>query len=211
VQPDRLPVLMCSGIYILLGASSEMARRRETQGLYYITHINDLPSILDRGILCHERIEAEGIPFEPIYDRDIVASRRQRDVPDGRSLWKFANLFFQPRNPMLFRVALVEDRLEQIAVLGLGPNILDELDLFVSLGNAASPQSDIVPAAAARKSMPEILRWADNEFWTREVYASTDAPRGRHVLLEDADTNCQRQHSAGNGKGSCFESKVSVP
>ncbi|MCD6540215.1 MAG: DUF4433 domain-containing protein, partial [Candidatus Omnitrophica bacterium] len=48
------------------------------RGLYYITHINNLSSILKRGILCHRKIEDEKISFTPIYDAEIVATRREK-------------------------------------------------------------------------------------------------------------------------------------
>ena len=84
--------------------------------LFYITHIKNLPSILTRGILSHGQVEEEGVPYEPIYDEDIVKGRRERHTPDGRSLWSFANLFFQPRNAMLYRV-LLSRRVEDVVVL----------------------------------------------------------------------------------------------
>jgi len=143
--------------------------RRSVQQLYYITHLANLPSILDRGILSHQRIEDEGIPFVPVYDAAIVGNRRSRTVGDGRNLWQFANLYFQPRNPMLFRVALVEGRLQDIVVLGVDRDVLNSLAGYISLGNAASQQSEILPLAEGQKAIPEILKWSDNEFWTQEV------------------------------------------
>ena len=79
-------------------------KRPQITGLYYITHINNVPSILEHGILSHERVLAEKIPYIHIYAEEIVANRREKQTPDGRSLWKFANLYFQPRNPMLYCV-----------------------------------------------------------------------------------------------------------
>ena len=37
------------------------------KSLYYITHIDNLPSIFKRGILSHERIEAESGQFIPMF------------------------------------------------------------------------------------------------------------------------------------------------
>ncbi|MBM3118163.1 MAG: DUF4433 domain-containing protein [Chloroflexi bacterium] len=36
-------------------------RYPRAKGLYYITHINNVPSILKSGILSHERVEKENI------------------------------------------------------------------------------------------------------------------------------------------------------
>ena len=73
--------------------------------LYYITHIDNLGSILDKGIFCHKRIIEEKIKFTPIYDAKIVENRKNIKTPDNRSLWDFTNLYFQPRNAMLYLVA----------------------------------------------------------------------------------------------------------
>ena len=54
--------------------------------LYYITHIDNLPSILSRGVYSHEKIEAEGVHSTHIYDADIVNRRNQITAPDKRSL-----------------------------------------------------------------------------------------------------------------------------
>ena len=36
----------------------------------------------------------------------ISVKKAHISVPDGRSLWSFTNLYLQPRNPMLYRVAV---------------------------------------------------------------------------------------------------------
>ena len=74
------------------------------RGLYYITHIDNLTSILERGILSHSLVEKNKIEYTAIYDKEIIEKRYDITTPDGRSLWDFANLYFQPRNAMLYRV-----------------------------------------------------------------------------------------------------------
>ena len=118
---------------------------KSSKYLYYITHIDNIKSILEHGILCHEIIEKENISFTPIYDAQIVSNRRDIKTPDNRSLWKFANLYFQPRNPMLFRVKSEKsvDVIVIIAVLRKG--IINRNDIFIANGNAAHSKSDISP------------------------------------------------------------------
>lgn len=140
-------------------------RRGRIKGLYYVTHIDNVPSILRRGILCHDRIDKEGVPFTRIYDAEIVASRRGRHVPDGRSLWEFANLYFQPRNAMLYRV-LRERSANDVVVLEVQTTVLNRPDIFITTGNAASPLSDILPGPEARKRIPEIKAATDKTWWT---------------------------------------------
>jgi O-acetyl-ADP-ribose deacetylase (regulator of RNase III) len=135
------------------------------RGLFYITHTDNLPSILRHGIFCHERIEREGIQFTPIYDKTIVAGRRERKVPDGRSLWSFANLFFQPRNAMLYRV-LLEKSSEEIAILCVSPTLLNRDDIYIALGGAGSDRSPIVSRNDGLRQIPKLKKYIDREWWS---------------------------------------------
>lgn len=47
-------------------------QKMDVRALYYITHIDNLPYILERGILSHETLEAEGIHPTHICDVDTV-------------------------------------------------------------------------------------------------------------------------------------------
>ena len=134
-------------------------------GLFYITHIDNIPSILCNGILSHERIQNEHIPFTPIYDEQIVTNRKDIHTPDGRSLWNFTNLYFQPRNPMLYRV-LHEKQASEVAIISIQPNILDRSDIFISNGNAAHSASVILHIREAKKELRQIVSdTVDVEWW----------------------------------------------
>ncbi len=102
-----------------------MAKRKkpEIKELFYITHIENLPLILKYGILSHRQVEYRAIPYKPIYDAAIVGNRKLKIIPDGHSLWDFANVYFQARNPMLYRVVHEKDR-EKIVVLGIQKTVL---------------------------------------------------------------------------------------
>jgi hypothetical protein len=102
-----------------------MARKNPIKGLYYITHVDNLASIMQNGILSHALVEERGIPFRRIYDANIVSRRQSRLTPTGASLWRFANLYFQPRNPMLYRVIHSGEK-NDIAVLHVNPASLRE-------------------------------------------------------------------------------------
>lgn len=119
------------------------------RGLFYITHVNNLCSILRRGVLCYKRITKEQIQFTPVYGEMIVAGRRDRKAPNGNSLWAFANLYFQPRNAMLYRV-LLEKSSEEIAILCIKPEILNRKDIYITVGGVGSERSPIVSRNAGR-------------------------------------------------------------
>ena len=69
-------------------------RKLDIRNLYYITHLNNLPSILEKGILSHEKIEEEHLQPARIYNADIVNRRKEKSTPDQKSLWSYANLYF---------------------------------------------------------------------------------------------------------------------
>ncbi len=101
-----------------------MIRKIGIEGLYYITHINNIESILSNGILSHRQMEQGEIPFTSIYDAEIVSNRKNRSVDTDRVLWDFANLYFQPRNAMLYRVLREKNNINEIAILFVSPDIL---------------------------------------------------------------------------------------
>ena len=142
-----------------------MIRKIGIEGLYYITHINNIESILNNGILSHRQMEQEGMPFTPIYDAEIVSNRKNRSVDTGRVLWDFANLYFQPRNAMLYRVLREKNNVNEIAILFVSPDIIDRDDIYISSGNAASLSSELLPGDQGRRMLNKIRNQIDNEWW----------------------------------------------
>jgi hypothetical protein len=144
-----------------------MAAKRWVKSLFYITHIDNVPSILQRGILSHRRMEDERVPFTPIYDDRIVARRHDRMTPDGKSLWDYANLFFQPRNPMLYRV-ISEKQKDLLAILAIKPQVLDLPGVLVSTGNAAHHLSRVLPVDEGLEALAEIRSVLKSDWWKEE-------------------------------------------
>lgn len=107
------------------------------KNLYYITHINNLPSILTKGILSHQRIRSEGVENTTIYLKHLVNKRGQKYTSDGKNLWHYANLFFQPRNSTLYYVIRKEGK-ENITVLRLSNTVLQRRGIFITDGIASN-------------------------------------------------------------------------
>lgn len=136
----------------------------EIKSLYYITHADNVSSILRHGILSHRLVQDRGIPYTHIYDTAIVSNRQAKTAPDGKSLWEFANVYFQPRNPMLYRV-LHEKSEKDLAIVGVRPQVLSSPGAFIALGNAASAATEIVPAAEGRRRISEIWGVINSDWW----------------------------------------------
>lgn len=133
--------------------------RHELTELHFITPIENLPSIMARGILCHRRAAAlapTSIAMAEVQDR-----RRIKKVPQGRALHDYANLYVNARNPMLYK------RLSQrheICVLSVSPDVLDIPGTVVSDQNAASDYVRFAAAPAGLSVVDKAATFA--AYWT---------------------------------------------
>lgn len=139
-------------------------KKIDIKSLYYITHIENLPSILQQGILSHERVERTQIRYTPIYDGEIVNKRRNRSTPDRNNLWNYANLYFQPRNPMMYRVVHEKDK-RDIAVVGVKPEVLQEANVFISDGNAANAPTQFFSYSEGLSVLQQQWKIIQNDWW----------------------------------------------
>ena len=132
-------------------------RKLDVRELFYITHIENIPSILEKGILSHERIAAECVHSAAIYGRDIATRRSRKTTPDGKNLWAYANLYFQPRNPMMYRV-VHEIGKANLAVVGIDKKVLFQPGVFITDGNADSKPTQFYVQSAGLKMLQQ--QWA---------------------------------------------------
>ncbi|MDE0426417.1 MAG: DarT ssDNA thymidine ADP-ribosyltransferase family protein [Candidatus Poribacteria bacterium] len=139
-------------------------RNSEIKALYYITHIDNLPSIFEKGILSHERIEKNHVQPERIYNTEIVNIRKEKRTPNQKSLWSYANLYFQPRNPMMYRV-VHEKGVRDLAVLEVSENILQTPGIFITDGNAANAPTQVYPLIDGLKVLRRQRKILYNEWW----------------------------------------------
>lgn len=156
------------------------------RALYYITHTDNLPAILTTGIFSHDRIKADGVPYTPIYDVNIVNRRRNKYTPAGKSLWHYANLFFQPRNAMLDR--LVNPKYPQnyrtkrnLAVLGVANTVLQEQGVFITDGIAADKHTRFYSLSAGLGILHANLNILQSSLWI----SWTNDPELRRKLMAE--------------------------
>ncbi len=142
-------------------------QKLDIRELYYITHIDNLPSILTRGVYSHEKIEAEGVHSTHIYDADIVNRRNQITAPDKRSLWSYVNLYFQPRNAMMYRVVHEKDA-KNLAVVGVNKRVLNEQGVFITDGNAAHETTQFHSPSKGLEVLRQQWSIIQNDWWNRD-------------------------------------------
>lgn len=99
-----------------------------------------------------------------IYDAEIVGNLKLKTAPDGRSLWEFANVYFQPRNPMLYRV-FHEKGPKEIAVLGIRPYALEISGTYITDGNAANNATGFFDYKNGIKAISAIWDIIGSEWW----------------------------------------------
>ncbi|MEM0344084.1 MAG: DarT ssDNA thymidine ADP-ribosyltransferase family protein [Thermoplasmata archaeon] len=151
--------------------------------LFYITPTTNIPSILERGILSHARVERESIPHQTIYDEAIVAMRGQKRINDNLFLADYANLFFEPRNAMLLRVLCTPPHNDDnIAILGVDKSILEMPNVLVTNGLAARSETRFFQACELTRVLAECERALCVEMWD----GSTKSKRMAECLVPDA-------------------------
>ena len=139
-------------------------KKLDIKSLYYITHIENLPSILERGILSHQKVEELDVAYKPIYDSGIVSKRKDKCTPEKNSLWEYANLYFQPRNPMMYRV-IHEKNKRNIAIVGVKSKVLQLEGGIVTDGNAANDPTQFFPVTKGLEVLRKQWKIIQNDWW----------------------------------------------
>ena len=137
---------------------------------YYITHRNNLKSILKKGILSRYQINKTslldkifGPKIKSIHDKNIIEIRKGKRFK-GRSLWNYANVYFEARNPMLYRV-IDNFGSKNIIVLQINSDIVKVGGVGVTDGNAASNITNYSEDVDSfLKSLP--LEQFKKEYWS---------------------------------------------
>lgn len=114
----------------------QVATRRKVESLYNIASVANLASIASRGILCHDF--AATVRHEDLSDQNVQGRRDNRTI-NGIALHKYANLFFNPRNAMLYRLHKFERH--DVVVLEISADVLNRSGVVATDGNAASAAS----------------------------------------------------------------------
>lgn len=159
----------------------DVVERSRVVELHYITPIANLPSIMERGIL--SLVIAEPLEPESVADPDVQDIRDGKHVPNGRPLHEYVNLYFDARNPMMYRRLKHKSR---IAVLRVDPQILDSGRVVIADGNAASNGTRFYPSPTGLAALDEdrvyAESWTDQDRW---AYFEKKRQRCAEVLVPD--------------------------
>lgn len=108
-------------------------KRSDLHELHYITPIQNVPSIMNHGILCLHK--AKRLNHTSVAMQEIQEIRAKKIVPGGKPLHTYVNLYFCARNPMMYKRAAQH---KSLCVLRINTGILDLPGVVIVDGNAAS-------------------------------------------------------------------------
>ena len=151
--------------------------------LHYITPVENIPSILRRGILSHRRAQQFRSPS--VANPSVQNIRARLVLPSGRPLHDYANLYINARNPMMY---FLKDQHRDLAVLSLSTDVLDLPGVIVADGNASRTQETAFWAprdGLARLDSAVVFA----QYWTDpDPYVQHEKKRIRcaEVLVPDA-------------------------
>jgi hypothetical protein len=132
--------------------------------LYYITHIDNIPSIITDGILSHKRVAKHH--HISVALEEVQARRARKRIPGGRPLHEYVNLYFDARNPMLF---LLRPNHASLCILRIDREAIRLPGVVLTDRNASS---DYVRFS----KYPDGLRLIDKDVLFAEYWTHPDDP-----------------------------------
>ena len=141
--------------------SEQFRAKARKPGLYNIMPLSNIGSVLKYGILSNEL--AARLHHQSIAMQEVQTKRDLVQVPNGRMLHQYANLYFDARNPMMY-----VRKNEDICVLNVHPSVLDLENVVVSDCNAASNYARFYEASKAFDYLDYDLIYAT--VWRDEDY-----------------------------------------
>lgn len=114
-------------------------------GFHNIMPMENIPSVIKNRLLSNEL--ARKIPHSSIAMNEVQSIRDKIQVPGGLMLHQYANLYFDSRNPMMYK-----RKNEDICVLKISDSVLELADVIISDMNASSRMQDSTNPLSALKS-----------------------------------------------------------
>lgn len=106
---------------------------------------------MNLGILSHNG--SKDINHTSIASPDVQLIRSKKRVPNGSCLHDYANLYFDARNPMMFKL----QRRKDLCVLRISENVFQLPETVVSDRNAASNYVNYYPVTEINKLNFELI------------------------------------------------------
>ena len=146
--------------------------------LYYITHVDNMPSILEHGLLSHNAAHQSGLVSEDISDSNVQELRAGKSA-FGRPLHDYVPLYFNHKNPMLFVRREIQD---DLVVLCVDRSLLVQDGVIFTDGNATNGPTNFFDDVSRLADLDWDCIWAD--YWNN--FPDGGRIRCAEVLVPDA-------------------------
>jgi hypothetical protein len=113
------------------------------------------------GILSRRAVERRKIEFASVAAEEIQERRKPKNVPGGRPLHEYVNLYISARNPMMYRR---RSKHAELCVLQVSPQVLNLPNVVIADGNAASQYTAFWPSPSGLAKIDKDTVFA--EHWT---------------------------------------------
>lgn len=108
--------------------------------LHNIMPIANIPSVLQYGILSHEKCSK--MPHTDVSLAAVQDKRDTKHVPGGLKLHQYTNLYFDARNPMMY---IRHSQAQDLCVLRISTQVLQIQGAVITDQNAASDYVRFLP------------------------------------------------------------------
>ncbi len=137
-------------------------KRSDVKELHFITHLANLGSICTEGILCHDK--AKKLKPKSIAEKGVQERREKVIVPGvNKKLHNFVNLYFNARNPMMFKR---KEEHASLCILRIAPEILDQPEIIITDTNASREFAKFLPMPYGLSELDEDLIYA--RYWNHD-------------------------------------------
>ena len=141
--------------------------RSDIKELYFITPIDNIASIFEHGLLSHNKIKTSRLSHKSVAHGDVQKRREDKTIPGvKRRLHDYVNLYFNPRNSMMYSRKNLH---EELCVLAIHADILTHQGIIIADGNASSNYTRFFETSEGIKSLDKDSVFTEN-WWDPDHY-----------------------------------------
>lgn len=147
----------------------ELINQFKIESIFHMTHINNLGTLLNHGIMSRNMAINKNFHKNDIADPEVLIHGAEKYVFE-RVIFDYARFYFNPTNPMLFRRLNLQDK---IVIIEIDKNVLIESNVVFSDGNASSKSTKFYSNLNELSKLPwNVIKaryWNDFEDRKRKV------------------------------------------
>lgn len=127
------------------------------QYLFHITHIDNLTGIVGNGLFSHNIAHEQMGPVD-ISMSEVNRHRVKSEPVYRKSLHEYVPLYFNPRNPMLYKLKNISSN---IAIIAFDRDLILHSEVVFTEGNAATKTTRFYSDIRQLKKMDWDFMWAE--------------------------------------------------